>query len=339
VALTAARVLPVTEASQAADARRTAVALARELGFDETEAGKVALVVTEAGSNLVKHGRGGELIVRPLDDPHAGGIEILALDRGPGMADVERSLEDGQSTAGSPGTGLGAIRRLSGLFDLYSAPGAGTVLLARLWRRPPPGRQNPSGLAIGAVSVARPGETACGDAWAVRLSAAGAVLLVADGLGHGLAAAEAAEMAVKTFDTTPPLEPRPMLETIHGALRSTRGAAVGVAALDVGGRVVRFAGVGNIAGVILQDGGRSRNVVSHNGTVGHQVRRVQEFQYPWPADAVVVLYSDGLSTHWSLDAYPGLVRRHPALIAGVLYRDFRRGRDDVTVVVARESRP
>ena len=66
------------------------------------------------------------------------------------------------------------------------------------------------------------------------------------------------------------------------------------------------------------------------------MRRVQEFTYPWPPGAILVLHSDGLLSHWTLDRHPGLAARHPMLLAGILYRDFRRGRDDTTVVVARE---
>jgi hypothetical protein len=54
------------------------------------------------------------------------------------------------------------------------------------------------------------------------------------------------------------------------------------------------------------------------------------------AGFLLVMHSDGLATHWNLDQYPGLVGRRPSLIAGVLYRDFARGRDDVTVVVAKK---
>lgn len=69
------------------------------------------------------------------------------------------------------------------------------------------------------------------------------------------------------------------------------------------------------------------------------MRRRQAFTYPWSPDAVVVLHSDGLRTRWRLDAYPGLARRHPSLIAGVLYRDFARRRDDVTVLVVAAAPP
>ena len=80
-------------------------------------------------------------------------------------------------------------------------------------------------------------------------------------------------------------------------------------------------------------------MVSHNGTAGHIAARIQEFNYPVPAQSIVVLATDGLGTHWDLGTYPGLSQRSPTLIAGVLYRDHSRRRDDVTVVVAGERMP
>jgi hypothetical protein len=117
-------------------------------------------------------------------------------------------------------------------------------------------------------------------------------------------------------------------------MRSTRGAAVAIAEIDPQRRLLTFAGLGNIAGVLVSSGA-VRNLVSHNGTVGHAMRRIQEFTYELPADAAVVLHSDGITSRWSFDAYAGITRRHPAVIASVLYRDFERGRDDATAVVAR----
>jgi len=162
------------------------------------------------------------------------------------------------------------------------------------------------------------------------------LLLVADGLGHGPGAAEAAGTTVRTFRDHPGLAPQEGLQVIHDALRSTRGAAVAIAEIDSGRRLVRFCGVGNVAGAVLSEGG-SRNMVSHHGTVGLGVRKVQEFTYPWPDRALLVMHSDGLGSRWSLDPYPGLRQKHPGLVAGVLYRDFGRGRDDATVVVVREA--
>ncbi len=328
--MTATVALPMSDTSQPGEARRTAIRLASHAGFDEEATGKLAIAITEAASNVVKHGHGGDVILRELHDAGTRGVEMLALDRGAGMDNVGQCLRDGYSTAGTPGTGLGAIMRLSSEFDLHSIPGVGTAVLARFWRSTPP-KPAPE---VGAVCVALPGESVCGDAWAVARRAGVTVLLVVDGLGHGLPAWEAATAALGAFDASRSAEPRAVIEAIHAALRPTRGAAVAVAALDPRRRVVTYAGLGNIGGAVLGDG-LARHMVSQNGTAGHEARRFDEFVYPWPEGAQVVMHSDGLGSHWNLGRYPGLLQRGPSLVAGVLYRDFRRRRDDVTVVVAR----
>jgi len=324
----------IREMSGVAEARREVTGLARAVGFSESEIGRVAIVVTEAATNLVKHTPQGQLLARAFDRDGVAVIEALALDQGPGIANVSESLRDGYSTAGSPGTGLGAIKRLSDEFDIYSAPGKGVALVAQLWSRKPASGTRPAPLEIGAICLPKPGEVVCGDAWAVEWRAGHCVLLVADGLGHGADAAAAAMAAVNALRTHPQLEPAALIEFAHGALRSTRGAALAVADLDLASEV-RYAGIGNIAGITLAPGA-ARHMVSHPGIVGHEVRKVQEFVYPWSEDSLLVMHSDGLATHWNLDQYPGLAGRRPSLIAGVLYRDFARGRDDVTVVVAKK---
>ena len=162
-------------------------------------------------------------------------------------------------------------------------------------------------------------------------------LIVADGLGHGPLAADAARAAIRTAREQPN-EPAPaLLERIHGALRATRGAAVAVAEIDSPAQILRFAGVGNITAAIVPGSGPVRHLVSHAGTAGHEVRRISEFTSPWSSRSLLLMHSDGLQTRWSFDSYPGLLERHPSLIAGVLYRDYARGRDDVTVVLVREA--
>ena len=327
--------LPVVEASQVGEVRRTAVVLAEGLGFGPTEVGAVGIVATEAATNLVKHARDGLIVLRGVKDTAPAAVEVLALDRGPGMADVAQCLRDGYSTAGGPGTGLGAIRRLAMTFDLFSLPDVGTALLAQIAARPLATGQPESSLEVGVVCVPIAGEQICGDAWAVSYQRGRSVFLVADGLGHGALAATAADEAVRLFEANAQRSPAEFIQLAHAALRSTRGAAMAVAEVNVLERLVRFAGVGNIAARILHNGA-SQGLVSHNGTVGHQLHTVREFTYPWPEGALLVLNSDGLLTQWSLDRYPGLAEHHPALVASIVLRDFSRNRDDVTVVVARE---
>jgi anti-sigma regulatory factor (Ser/Thr protein kinase) len=334
-------VFAVADASQVGEVRRVAAGIAGRVGLDERDQGRVALVLTEGLNNLVKHGGGGEVVLRPIANSRTG-VEALIVDKGPGIPDIERALRDGYSTAGTPGTGLGAVARLADSFDIYSSAGAGTALLVRIWAGSSAAsssrhsRHSTESLEAGTVCLPRAGETACGDAWALARSGNRAVLMVADGLGHGPDAAAASMEAVRVFRKISTLPPAEILAEIHAALRSTRGAAVAVASLDPTLMQIRYAGVGNIAASIVS-GGETRSMVSHNGTVGHEVRKIQEFQYDWPAGALVIMQSDGLQTHWRLDRYPGLATRDPALIAGILYRDFTRGRDDVTVLAVRHT--
>ncbi len=328
--------IAVTESSQVGEARRAATALAARLGFNATDQGRAALIVTEAANNIVKHARDGTILLRPGESAMIG-IEILALDKGAGILNLQRCLRDGYSTAGSPGTGLGAIVRLAATFDLHSSS-AGTALLARLWDRPieEEGIRGARDLDVSVVSVPLPGEDVCGDAWGVERRGDRDLLLVADGLGHGPLASAAALAAVQILHQNPHLTPANILREAHRALRGTRGAAVSIAEIDRARQVVLFAGVGNVAGAVVSETG-SRSMVSHNGTLGYEAHSFQEFSYPFPHGANLIMHSDGLGSRWKLDAYAGLPGRDPALIAGVLYRDFRRGRDDVTVLVAREK--
>jgi hypothetical protein len=149
------------------------------------------------------------------------------------------------------------------------------------------------------------------------------LLMVADGLGHGPDAAVAAQKAVQVFHGHTAQSPAEILTKTHSALRVTRGAAVVVAEVDRAKEEVRFCGVGNIAGTILI-GEKSHGMVSHNGIVGQEARKIQEFCYPWSAGALLVLHSDGLATLWSLMRIQAW-RYGTSLIAGVLYRDFSPG--------------
>jgi anti-sigma regulatory factor (Ser/Thr protein kinase) len=308
--------------------------LADQLGFTEERAGQAALIVSELASNLVKHAKSGELLLRPvsLEGTESDGIEIVAIDKGPGLHEGSRA--NGFSTAGSLGHGLGVAQRQSDAFDLFSHE-TGTAIVATLGRTPRWKTLPGSHIDVGAVQVSKPGEDVCGDGWAYRLRDSRLAILLADGLGHGYSAHEAARMAVDVFANEHENSPASVIEDVHRALRASRGAAVAMLAIDLERGTATYAGLGNIAGAILADGSERRTLISHNGTAGHIAARVQEFHYAVPPSAITILASDGLGTHWNLDAYPGLRRHSATAIAGVLYRDFSRRRDDVTVVVAK----
>ena len=323
----------VEDPTQVGEVRRVAMRVAQEAGFDESTRSDVGIVATEAATNVVRHAGRGEVLISEVEGDSGVGLELVCVDHGPGMADVEACMRDGYSSAGSLGGGFGAMRRLADDFSVYSALGLGTGLVCR-FRPGRTGSPSGSGAAWAGLAVPLRGESACGDAWTVAKGPWGTALLVADGLGHGRSAAAAADEAVRIFREQTSFQPEQVLALLHAGLRSTRGAAAAVALIDGNRREIRYAGVGNISASVLTGDG-SRNLVSHNGTLGLQLRKTQEFVYPWPSGALLVAHSDGLATHWKLEQYPGLFRQDPAIIAGILYRDHARRRDDASIVVCR----
>jgi len=318
----------VTDLSHVGEVRREAICLAKNSAFNELGIGKVALIATELATNLVKHATSGQLLMRMLECEGGMSLEFLSLDRGPGIANVAKCMEDGHSTGGSLGTGLGAIVRTSDEFDIYSQADKGTVAVARIASRH-------TSSSIGVIHQAKQGEPICGDAWLVQEWDGRSLCVVADGLGHGPIAAKAAiaivESMPQTISTATTLS---LIEMAHQAAKPTCGASLGVAIVDHNSHEVRFAGVGNISAVVL-DGNRSKHLVSYDGVIGDQYRKVREDIHPWSRGSVLVMHSDGLGTRWDLKQYPGLLTKDPSLIAGVLYRDFARTYDDTTVVVKR----
>ena len=319
--------IDVADDSAVASARRRALATGAAVGLDDVRAGQLALIATELATNLVKHGGGGKLLVG--DGEHH--VDLLALDRGRGMKDVDQCLADGFSTVGTSGNGLGAVRRLAQAFHVASWPDRGTAVLARVVQQ---GVAVPPHEAVGGLNVAMPGEQACGDGWASHTSDQATTLFVVDGLGHGVEAARAANEALQQFHRWPEAPVAELIEAVHLAMRPTRGGAVAVARIDRAACTVAYVGLGNIAAALVSTGGQVRHLVSLNGIAGHNARKIHAFEYPC-TDGLLIMHSDGLGTSWTSQLYPGFARLNPMLLAGLLYRDFARRRDDATVVVAR----
>jgi anti-sigma regulatory factor (Ser/Thr protein kinase) len=323
------RFLPIDDASRVAEARRLAQTVARAEGMDQAGIASAELIASEMATNLWKHAKGGELLIERHSAHGSSGIDIISVDKGPGIVSIQQCLQDGYSGSGTSGTGLGAIKRVARVFDAYSEVGKGTVMLARITEHPD---QN---MTVGAAGRPVAGEDLSGDSCAMRADGDNSLFIVADGLGHGIQAAEASAEAISAFRTTTDTGPALVLHRVHRALRGTRGAAVAIASLDRKKRIVRYAGIGNIAGVVVGSS-KSQSMISHNGTAGHEAAHFQEFSYQFPESSLLIMHSDGLSSTWNLKSYPGLQGRHPSVIGGVLYRDAGRVRDDACIVVARE---
>jgi len=325
--------LSIEDVGSVGSARRAATGIAAVVGMPEERTADLAIVVTELASNLHRHAVGGMLLVRAVRRAGRIGVQIVAVDKGPGISDLSQSSRDGHSTYGSLGIGLGAVRRKATDFDAYSLVDVGTVMVASVFAdgRPPPVDIHAD---VGGVSRPMAGQAVCGDGYAARAVGNRVELLVCDGLGHGPLAAFAAQAAVAAFHDAPDRDPEAVLDHLHRSLRRTRGAVATIVALDRAAATVRFTGLGNVFGAIVV-GSRRQIMAPQPGIVGAGNPRLRSVDLSLPDEAVVVLHSDGVRDQWNLDRYPGLAAREPLVIAATLLRDFGVRRDDAAVLVAR----
>lgn len=314
-------------------ARRAASDVAGKLGFDVARVSEVAIVTTELATNAVVHASAGALLVRVRRSELEARVELVVTDAGPGMADVEGLFEDGVSTRGTLGLGLGSVRRLANRFEVYSRPDGGSVMHAVL------ARAADEASVVGRVDgLTRPisGEAICGDAWAARVDGDRTAIVLADGLGHGELAAVASRAAIDSFLTEPWRGPAATIELAHRRLAGTRGAAVMAIELDAAAGQVTWAGVGNVAGrVVGLD--RATNLSSQPGIVGHRLSNIRTLQADVEAGSVIAMHSDGLTAKWDMAKWPGLAYRSATVISAVLLRDAGLRQDDASVVVVRDD--
>ncbi len=106
----------------------------QSLGLRDDQKNRVTTAVSELARNILKYAGSGEVLIRELAEGHQTGIEIVAADRGPGIEDVEKALEDHFSSSGTLGLGLPGVKRLMDEFRVESEPGAGTRVTASLWK-------------------------------------------------------------------------------------------------------------------------------------------------------------------------------------------------------------
>ncbi|MBB6415697.1 ATP-binding SpoIIE family protein phosphatase [Streptomyces sp. AK010] len=337
--------VPVDDSTRVRDVRVAAEEASACAGLPSSRTATAALVATELATNLLRHADGGRVLInlveRGHDDGRRAAVQLVSIDHGPGIPDVAAAMRDGYTTtvAASLGAGLGTCRRIANDFDLHSAPGRGTVVMARIGHEPAVRNQGPPppGPRAGGVNVPLGRAEHSGDAWGRVRGGDRLTLLLADGLGHGAKAGEASGLAVKELRGLAELPPAEILRSLGRALRPTRGAAVAVAQLDTNAGRLSFAGIGNV-GARLRTDGTWKALLSHPGIVGAQApASVPVQRLPWHADSLLVLHSDGLPSRWTPPDDGVLPGCDPAVAAAVVLRDAgsaaRPVRDDTCVAV------
>jgi anti-sigma regulatory factor (Ser/Thr protein kinase) len=306
--------------------------------FNEGEKGKIDIIVSELASNLIKHtGCGGHLLIKFFGITEVEGIEIISIDNGPGMKDALKMMEDGISTSGTHGEGLGAIKRLSHEFDIYSLLDHGTVILSRFYKGDNKKKIMPllPRLEIGVVAVPKTGEQLCGDAFGFKVQKDSLLIFAVDGLGHGPKAHEASQCAIEVFMECEECLPNDIIKKIHNSIKRTRGAVGAVSEISIKKNIVNYSGIGNISSrAIAHD--ESKNMVSYNGILGHNIpSQIHNNSFDLTGYHIFIMHSDGLKTRWDLSKYPDLSKRSPSVIAAMIYKENTRGTDDCLIIVVK----
>jgi len=310
--------------------------LAAQAGFDEQKVGKIDIVVSELTSNLNKYARGGDILAAVGEDQYGAYLEIIAVDNGPGIADLNRVLSDGYSSTSTLGHGLGSIKRLSDVFDIFSMKDFGTIVLSRIYRAELPHIKQKR-LECQGINIPKTGEQLSGDGYCFIEQKDGFRLLIADGLGHGPDAHQAVKKAAEAFQACEEESPTEMLRFIHGSIRKTRGIVGSIIRYEAPARQWRISGVGNIAVKWLSPT-NTRNHIAYNGIIGYSIpgsmndQLVSQEEFPQ-----FIACSDGIRSRWDFAKFPTVMQCHGTVIATALYKEFARGTDDSSAIVCKSA--
>jgi anti-sigma regulatory factor (Ser/Thr protein kinase) len=328
--------LLIQDSSEVGQARRAIDALARKIGLPTRASESAQNAATELATNVLLHGKGGYLLLRPLDNPR--GLELIAVDRGNGMADPTAVRAARTGSAGGLGIGLASVRSHATTFELWSRPMNGTAVVTRFVAEQPAADVARAGFRSGGVSVAVVPGDANGDGWAVTHHDLTCSVMVVDGLGHGPAAHEAALAALGTFESDSGGDLQRWLRIANAAMRPTRGGVAAVVQIDAAQERLRFAGVGNINGSVVTGDGVKR-LASAPGMLGTEIPlpRLRTVELGWPPGSRLVLWSDGIGSGVAAEVRAA-PRADPTAVAAMLHRDFSRETDDATVVVIQDCR-
>ena len=310
-------------------------ALAVSANFSDKKLGEIDIIVAETVTNLVKHAGGGQVLVRLVEEQSIQGIELISIDNGPGMTDVTRMVADGVSTKNTLGQGLGAIKRLSDLFQVYSLKDWGTVMLIRVFESELRVARKPEKWEFNSVILPKPGETECGDGLFYTVTKDHLKFFLGDGLGHGTEAAKAVMTAGDAFLEFDEVEPGEIIRHINKAVKKTRGLVGTVAVFSFKEKTWRICGVGNISSKINSPES-AKNYMSYNGIIGLNLPNTLNAQeIPYEPGQHLVMCSDGLKSRWDSIRYPAIMRYDLSIVSAALLKEFARNTDDMAVLTCK----
>ena len=309
--------------------------LAVSAGFNVGRIGEIDIVVAEMVSNLVKHAGGGQLLVKLVMEGGMQGIEIISIDNGPGMVDVTRMVADGVSTKNTLGHGLGAMRRLADVFQVYSLKDWGTVILVRVFEEEQTIYTKPSRIEIRSVVTPKPGEHECGDGFHSIVTSQRVKLFLGDGLGHGREAAKVVKLAIEAFEKCEETEPQEIIRYIDQEVKKTRGLVATIAIFDLSEQKWRICGVGNIS-TKINSPTSSKGYMAYNGIIGLNLpNTLNALELDYEKGQHLIMCSDGLKSRWDTIRYPAILRYDLSVLSATLLKDYARYTDDMSVATCK----
>ena len=321
-------------------ARTGMKALARRLGFPPARIQVMETVLAEMLSNQAKYAAGtGQIQVWEQRD--IGGraiIDLFALDFGPGIPDLAQAREDGRSSGGTLGKGLGAIERLADSCGIYSlAVGQGRWQGVAVWARfVRDGVMTALPAAHGLYLRALNDDRYCGDGLWLQQSGDTLAWLHMDGLGHGREAAEAVHGRERLLERLPGHDCATVLADLDAGLRRSRGAVALLGRMSLPQGRVELCGVGDMLAWRVRPHARQALHFSA-GVLGREHRRIETQGFELEPDERYLSCSDGIRGRWQPGDYPGLWRQHPQLIAYLLGALEGRSNDDRSLLVIGRS--
>ncbi|MEE8342932.1 MAG: hypothetical protein V3R51_03945 [Gammaproteobacteria bacterium] len=314
-------------------------AVSRRMGFPSVKVEQMELVYSELVTNQIKYAQSSGVVqLWETKSPHAA-LDLFALDYGPGIENLQNASDDGFTTAGTMGKGLGTIQRLCCDHAIYSLPDNkstdnkwhGVAVWARFHQSKTNGHDK---IQYGHYLRSYQDGLHNGDNIYIN-SANGCVRwLHLDGLGHGKNAADVVRGLGDLVHIDEPIEKR--LKILNARLNNGRGAVAILADVDSNAHNVKVSGVGDMACYVIANGAR-HNIAVAPGVLGHAHRTTEVTSEPFPPQALLLTASDGIRRSWSMEMFPGLWRLHPQFIAFLLGYTLGRNSDDKSLMVLRTS--
>lgn len=315
--------IPIAGELDVFKARIAGKKMAAAMGFGEIGVAEVEIVISELGTNIVRHAvLPGQMIFGPVKDGRVRGIEIIARDKGPGVKE-KRTIPGAKKE--SLGIGLSGVRRLTDEFNLQTKD-SGTVIRIRKWI-PADVR---SKVRCSVLSKPKAGERVSGDAFFFKNLPYYTVFSVIDALGHGFHAHRVVKQVMPILENSYQDDPLIIIRRCHQELTGTRGAAIALCKIDFRTGTLHHISVGNVETRLYGTPDPVRPACM-DGTLGMTIDRARVEDYPYTKGSCIVMFSDGISGKF--DIQPALLRKSPQEVSNFIFTNYAKDYDDATVLV------